>query len=78
MLRATRNGGGWTSAKIETTRDDFEAPPGGELEMTASIELPNAAGALGYWPAFWALGSPMRCARVAAVAMRRIDLTRPF
>ena len=28
--------------------------------MTASIEQPNPANGLGYWPAFWALGSPMR------------------
>ncbi len=28
--------------------------------MTASIEQPNPASGLGYWPAFWALGSPMR------------------
>ena len=60
VLKATRSGGGWTSARIETTRDDFQAPAGGELEMTASIEQPGPAHALGYWPAFWALGSPMR------------------
>jgi beta-glucanase (GH16 family) len=41
-------------------RSDFQAPPGGKLQMTASIKQPNPAGALGYWPAFWALGSPMR------------------
>ena len=28
--------------------------------MTASIEQPNPASGLGYWPAFWTLGSPMR------------------
>ena len=28
--------------------------------MTASIEQPDPAHGLGYWPAFWALGSPMR------------------
>jgi F5/8 type C domain/Ricin-type beta-trefoil lectin domain len=60
VLKATDNGGTWTSGRIESTRDDFEAPPGGELEMTASIEQPNPASGLGYWPAFWALGSPMR------------------
>jgi hypothetical protein len=26
--------------------------------MTASIEQPDPASGLGYWPAFWALGSP--------------------
>jgi hypothetical protein len=63
VLKAIDNGGTWTSARLESTRDDFEAPPGGELEMTASIEQPNPANGLGYWPAFWALGSP----RAAAV-----------
>jgi len=60
VLKAIDNGGSWTSARIESAREDFQAPPGGELEMTASIEQPNPASGLGYWPAFWALGSPMR------------------
>jgi Ricin-type beta-trefoil lectin domain/Beta-1,3-glucanase/Glycosyl hydrolases family 16 len=60
VLKATRANGSWTSARIESARDDFQAPPGGELEMTASIEQPDPADGLGYWPAFWALGSPMR------------------
>src|SRR3984893_14673710 len=60
VLKAINNGGTWTSGRIESTRDDFQAPPGGELEMTASIQQPNPASGLGYWPAFWALGSPMR------------------
>jgi beta-glucanase (GH16 family) len=60
VLKATRSGGSWTSARIESTRDDFQAPAGGELELTASIKQPSPAGGLGYWPAFWALGSPMR------------------
>ncbi|MGH3374811.1 MAG: hypothetical protein ACRDP6_08730, partial [Actinoallomurus sp.] len=59
-LTAINNNGTWTSGRIESARDDFEAPAGGELEMTASIEQPNPATGLGYWPAFWALGSPMR------------------
>ena len=60
VLKAINSGGTWTSGRIESTRDDFQAPPGGKLEMTASIEQPNPASGLGYWPAFWALGSPMR------------------
>jgi hypothetical protein len=60
VLKAIDNGGTWTSARLESTRDDFQAPAGGQLEMTASIEQPNPADGLGYWPAFWALGSPMR------------------
>ena len=60
VLKAINNGGTWQSARLESTRDDFAAPPGGKLEITASIEQPNPANGLGYWPAFWALGSPMR------------------
>ncbi len=47
VLKAINNGGTWTSGRIESTRDDFTAPPGGELEMTASIEQPNPANGLG-------------------------------
>jgi F5/8 type C domain/Ricin-type beta-trefoil lectin domain/Putative Ig domain len=60
VLKALGNGGTWTSARIESTRDDFAAPPGGKMEMSASIQQPNPANGLGYWPAFWALGAPMR------------------
>ncbi|HEV2638561.1 MAG TPA: carbohydrate-binding protein [Actinocrinis sp.] len=60
VLKAIDSGGTWTSARLESTRDDFQAPAGGKLEMTASIEQPDPANGLGYWPAFWALGSPMR------------------
>jgi F5/8 type C domain/Ricin-type beta-trefoil lectin domain/Putative Ig domain len=60
VLKAINSGGTWTSGRIESTRDDFQAPPGGMLEMTASIEQPNPASGLGYWPAFWSLGAPMR------------------
>ncbi|WP_051944448.1 discoidin domain-containing protein [Streptacidiphilus rugosus] len=60
VLKALSSGSAWTSSRIESTRDDFQAPAGGKLEMTASIEQPNPADGLGYWPAFWALGSPMR------------------
>ena len=54
--------GNWTSGRIESVRDDFAAPAGGQLEITASIQQPNVSGnaALGYWPAFWTLGTPYR------------------
>ena len=54
--------GEWTSARIETRRADFKPAPGGVLRIEARIQLPNVTGeaALGYWPAFWALGSPYR------------------
>ncbi|TVZ00061.1 glycosyl hydrolase family protein [Trebonia kvetii] len=61
VLKAFRTSNGtWQSARLESTRDDFKAPAGGELKMTASIRLPSAANALGYWPAFAALGAPNR------------------
>jgi beta-glucanase (GH16 family) len=60
VIRANEKNGKWTSGRIESTRDDFIAPPGGKLEMTASIEQPDVANGTGYWPAFWALGSPER------------------
>ncbi len=46
----------WTSGRIQTTSANVSAPSGGELEVTASIEQPNASNGLGYWPAFWMLG----------------------
>ncbi|MDT0345970.1 glycoside hydrolase family 16 protein [Streptomyces litchfieldiae] len=54
--------GNWTSARIETRRADFKAPAGGVLRIESRIQMPNVTGeaALGYWPAFWALGSPYR------------------
>lgn len=54
--------GQWTSARIETVRDNFIAPDGGAVRMEARIHMPDVIGpqALGYWPAFWALGSNYR------------------
>jgi hypothetical protein len=62
-ITALKNASGaWTSGRIETVNDSFGAPAGGELEITASIQQPNVSGnaALGYWPAFWTLGTPYR------------------
>ena len=64
-LRITpiRDGAGnWTSARIETSRTDFKPPAGGVLRIEGRIQMPNVTGAaaLGYWPAFWALGAPYR------------------
>ncbi|PZF95876.1 carbohydrate-binding protein [Micromonospora endophytica] len=54
--------GRWTSARIETVRSNFKPPSGGVLAIEGRIQLPNVTGAAasGYWPAFWALGSPYR------------------
>jgi beta-glucanase (GH16 family) len=60
IIQANEAHGTWTSGRIESTRDDFIAPPGGKLELTASVKQPNVPDATGYWPAFWALGAPVR------------------
>jgi hypothetical protein len=54
--------GAWTSARIESIRDDFQPPSGGVLAVESKIQLPNVSGdaAAGYWPAFWMLGTPFR------------------
>jgi hypothetical protein len=63
-LRITplKDGNTWTSARIETQRSNFKAPAGGTLAIEGRIQMPNITGnaALGYWPAFWALGAPYR------------------
>ena len=59
-ITAVDSGGSWTSGRIETTADNFEAPAGGELEVSASIEQPNPSSGVGYWPAFWMLGAGFR------------------
>jgi len=54
--------GHWTSARLETRRTDFAAPPGGRLKVDAMIQQPNVTGAAaaGYWSAFWMLGAAAR------------------
>jgi beta-glucanase (GH16 family) len=54
--------GEWTSARIETRRADFKPEEGRVLRIEGRIQMPDVTGeaALGYWPAFWALGSPYR------------------
>ena len=51
-------GSAWTSARIRT-KSQFEAPAGGEMMVTASIEQPGPVKPLGYWPGFWMLGPGM-------------------
>ncbi|MDV6277512.1 family 16 glycosylhydrolase [Rhodococcus erythropolis] len=54
--------GNWTSGRIETTRSNFSAQPGGKLYVEASLQQPAVYGtaAAGYWPAFWMLGDEIR------------------
>jgi Carbohydrate binding module (family 6)/Fibronectin type III domain len=59
-ITAVKSGSSWTSGRIETVADNFAAPAGGEMEVSASIKQPNPSTGLGYWPAFWMLGSGFR------------------
>ncbi|KAK1965462.1 beta-glucanase [Colletotrichum sublineola] len=53
--------GAWTSSRIETQRTDFAPAAGQNMLIQASLSLPNmGTNGLGYWPAFWALGSSFR------------------
>jgi hypothetical protein len=60
-IKAIRDGSGnWTSGRIETQRTDFAANPGEMLKISAMLMQPNVPNGMGYWPAFWALGSAFR------------------
>lgn len=53
--------GAWTSARIETQLSNFVARAGGKMRIQASLNLPNVgSNGIGYWPAFWTLGSSYR------------------
>jgi beta-glucanase (GH16 family) len=55
-ITAVGQGTSWTSGRIRT-RSTFRVPAGGEMMVTASIRQPGPPGSIGYWPAFWLLGS---------------------
>jgi Carbohydrate binding module (family 6)/Glycosyl hydrolases family 16 len=59
-ITPVESGGSWTSGRIETVADNFAAPAGGEMEVSASIKQPNPSSGVGYWPAFWMLGAGFR------------------
>src|ERR1035437_2582988 len=52
---------GWTSGRIETPAT-FGAAAGGGGRMESILQQPNVnnTNGLGYWPAFWMLGSTLR------------------
>ena len=52
----------WTSGRIETVRADFQPPSNSVMAVEARIQLPDitSSNGLGYWPAFWMLGSAYR------------------
>jgi beta-glucanase (GH16 family) len=55
-------GAGWTAARVETNRADFQPAAGGKVRIEASLRLPAAPNGQsnGYWPAFWILGATYR------------------
>jgi hypothetical protein len=65
ILKAIHTGtnptAGWTSGRIETPAT-FGAAAGGVVRMESVIQQPNVnnTNGLGYWPAFWMLGSTLR------------------
>ena len=59
-IKAIDSSGSWTSGRVESQRSNFAAPAGGMLEITASIEQPNPANGVGYWPKFWTMGAGYR------------------
>jgi beta-glucanase (GH16 family) len=59
-ITPVNSNGTWTSGRLETVADNFAAPAGGMMEVSASIMQPGPANGLGYWPAFWMLGAGFR------------------
>jgi beta-glucanase (GH16 family) len=66
VLKALHSGtnptSGWTSGRVETQAATFGAPAGGVVRMESVLQQPNVntSNGLGYWPAFWMLGAPLR------------------
>ncbi|WP_432841076.1 ricin-type beta-trefoil lectin domain protein [Dactylosporangium sp. CA-092794] len=55
-------GSGWTSGRVETQSASFGADPGGVVRIESILQQPNVntSNGMGYWPAFWMLGAPLR------------------
>jgi beta-glucanase (GH16 family) len=68
--------GQWTSARVETQRSNFKPADGGVMRMESRLQMPNVTGAAaeGYWPAFWALGSPYRTNRWSWPGIGEFDI----
>ncbi|MFF5289426.1 discoidin domain-containing protein [Paractinoplanes globisporus] len=66
VLKALHTGSdpvaGWTSGRVETQADGWGAPAGGVVRIESSLKQPdvNTGNGLGYWPAYWMVGSPLR------------------
>ena len=68
--------GAWTSARVETNRANFKPPAGGVMHVESRVQMPNVTGAqaMGYWPAFWMLGSPYRADRWSWPGIGEFDI----
>ena len=68
--------GAWTSARVETNRANFKPPAGGIMHVESRVQMPNVTGtqAMGYWPAFWMLGSPYRADRWSWPGIGEFDI----
>src|SRR5664280_1837462 len=68
--------GAWTSARVETRRANFKPPAGGVMHVESRVQMPNVTGAqaMGYWPAFWMLGSPYRADRWSWPGIGEFDI----
>jgi beta-glucanase (GH16 family) len=55
-------GSGWTSGRVETQSAGFGAAAGGVVRIESVLQQPNVntSNGMGYWPAFWMLGAPLR------------------
>ncbi|KAF5549521.1 glycosyl hydrolase family 16 [Fusarium mexicanum] len=61
LITALKNSENWTSARIETRRENFLAQPGGKMRIQADLRLPSLGGnSIGYWAAFKTLGAEYR------------------
>ena len=66
VLQALHSGSdpasGWTSGRVETQAATFGAAAGGVVRIESVLQQPNVttANGMGYWPAFWMLGAPLR------------------
>jgi beta-glucanase (GH16 family) len=60
-ITPTLSAGHWSSGRIET-KDVFKPADGGVMRIESRLALPDVHGAqaLGYWPAFWAMGASQR------------------
>ncbi|MGI4894832.1 MAG: ricin-type beta-trefoil lectin domain protein [Janthinobacterium lividum] len=66
VLKASHSGSdpgsGWTSGRVETQAATFGATAGGVVRMESVLRQPDVTttNGMGYWPAFWMLGAPLR------------------